>query len=583
MKKISKILCTLMCAMLILCSLSPVLAAGNGMTFSRNSIYVAQKAFDRTPNTIEAWVKLREANIKPYSIISNYGEDTYPCIAFEIINGNPSLLWGDPNYVHSYTFDKVNLLNDEWTHVTVVRDYESGEARCYVNGELAQTLTMYTTAKELICSPFAIGSDKREFNSQAFVGRLRSVAVYDSVRTPEQISADMTSPEKCDSLIAHYEPESGDTIADKSGNGYDAVKTSAHLSSYVEPDQIAHLEDYDYTFAVLGDTQMVTEVYPNDFPKIYDWILNNKESKNIQFVMGLGDITNKSTDKEWKLAMENIDRMLGVVPFSIPRGNHDTVASYNKYVPFDTYKVIVDGAYNNTMLNTYKKFTIGERKFLLFALDFGPSAAVLNWASEVVEAHPDHNVIITTHAYIFRDGEFHDASKPYPPSQFGGVLNGDQIWDKFVRKHENIVMVLCGHTSTDGVLLRHDVGDNGNIITTLLINPQDIDTSFKGLGMVATLHLNENDNNVQVRYYSTIKEKYFCKSAQYSFKLDFIGEDYSAGTNETPSAGPESTATAGNAGNSEFDPTVIIICCVAVMVIAIGFAVFKLAKIYKKK
>lgn len=579
--KVKKIFAVILLALFSLSSVAPAFAANDGLSFGRNSNYVVKKAFDRTPNTIEAWVKLRSTQTGNFSLFSNYGLNMYPCVALEVKKGNPSLLWGDPDYIKSYTFTEVNLLTEEWLHLAVVRDYESSKALCYVNGELAGSIDMHPTAKELVSStPFIIGGDHREFNSQPFAGRVRSIAVYDSARTKEQILADMSSPEKSESLIAMYEINSSDTLTDLSGNGYDADKTSVKLTRYVMPEDQAPLEDYDYTFAVLGDTQIVTESYPNEFPKIYDYILNNKDTMNIKYVMGLGDITNNSTQREWDVAMKNILRLKGKIPFSLARGNHDTRVSFDKNFSYKDYGDTVDGAYNNNMINTWKAFTVGQRKFIVFTLDFGPSQAVLDWASEIIKAHPDHNVIITTHAYIFRDGNFHDASYAYPPSQFGGVLNGDQIWDRFVRKHKNIVLVLCGHTSSDHILIRNDVGDNGNIITTMLINPQDVDTKFKGLGMVATLHLREDDNTVQLRYYSSIKEKYFTKSSQCTIKLNFVNEDYSSAK---PTPSPEITDTPTGPEATGSDTTVIKIVLIAIIVLGIASIVFTLVNLNKKK
>ena len=55
-------------------------------------------------------------------------------------------------------------------------------------------------------------------------------------------------------------------------------------------------KDYAYSFAVIGDTQNLN-LY-SDVRKgtsylkgMYQWILDNQTSKNIQYVMGVGDIT----------------------------------------------------------------------------------------------------------------------------------------------------------------------------------------------------------------------------------------------------------------------------------------------------
>ncbi|MBR3751333.1 MAG: metallophosphoesterase [Clostridia bacterium] len=497
------------------------------IAFSEDFIYSVSKPYDHTVNTFEIWIKLKESNRGNYSIVGSFTNDMYPCISLDIRDGHPSLLWGEEHYVHRYTFKEVDLLTNEWVYLAVVRDFSSSEARCYVNGALAGRLKMQLASRELRVGAFTIGGNCT-YSHMAwlppFPGRIGLISLYSSVRTGSEIMSDMTSPEKCSSLIAQYKFFNDKILSDASGNGYHAVKIPAP-SYYISKKNMPTLKDYSYTFAVVGNTQTIARSYSSDFHKIYDYILDNKDSMNIKYVIGLGGITNSSHESEWSVAMESITRLEGHIPFSLARGNHDTTQTFDEYYPYEVYKHTVDGTYNNSMVNSWKAFVAGKRRFIIFTLDYGPSESVLDWASEIIRKHPEHNVIITTHSYLFRNGELHDESYPFPPSLFGGVLNGDQMWEKFMRKHKNIVMTLCGNISTDNVLLRHDIGNNGNIIATLLLDSQDIDTTFKGLGMVATLHFRDEDNTVQVRYYSTIKKKYFCKSAQYSFKLSFVGEE----------------------------------------------------------
>ena len=93
--------------------------------------------------------------------------------------------------------------------------------------------------------------------------------------------------------------------------------------------------DYGYSFAVIGDTQVITRdesvttagtynaAYSGHLAKLYDWLVNNAESKNIQFAFHMGDVTDWNNSLEWNLAMENISKLTGVIPNNIARGNHD--------------------------------------------------------------------------------------------------------------------------------------------------------------------------------------------------------------------------------------------------------------------
>ena len=100
-------------------------------------------------------------------------------------------------------------------------------------------------------------------------------------------------------------------------------------------DYTAPIDDYAYSFAILGDTQILTREDGGDHARggkkntnytapLFDWVVNNVEAKKIKYVMGLGDITEMSYNaKEWKFGAENILKLNGVVPYSLVRGNHD--------------------------------------------------------------------------------------------------------------------------------------------------------------------------------------------------------------------------------------------------------------------
>ncbi len=293
-------------------------------------------------------------------------------------------------------------------------------------------------------------------------------------------------------------------------------------------DEKAPLEDYAYSMAIIGDTQIVSRDNPDNMAKIYDYVIDNVESKNIKFVMGLGDITDQNTEAEWVNDMAQIRRMDGIVPYSLIRGNHETIQNFNKYIPYADYKNVIAGAYEEgSMVNTYHTFTVGGIQYMVMCLDFGAKDDIIAWANKVIDAHPYHNVIITTHAYLHRDGSLLDAANYSSPSAWGGedYNDGDEMWDKLIKKHENIVLVLSGHISSEKIAMRQDTGENGNTVTQMLINPQGVDadyTSEGGVGMVAMFHFSEDGKTVQVEYYSTIREQYLYESNQFTFELDVV-------------------------------------------------------------
>ena len=79
-------------------------------------------------------------------------------------------------------------------------------------------------------------------------------------------------------------------------------------------------------------------------------------------------------------------------------------------------------------------------------------------------------------------------------------------------------MVVCGHDPTDNIVVLKTPGEYGNVVTQILIDPQGVDVA-EPTGMVAMFYFSADGNNVDVRYYSTVKNQYLKKTNQMSFKV----------------------------------------------------------------
>ena len=502
-----------------------------GMAFTAE-MYKLAKKIEQPINTFVATVYFPESYITSQRggvIIGNYGNSSAN-VNFEIYSdGSPRIYITDKaGTVYNFVFDKANVYTGKWVNIVIVRESAS-TMKCYIDGALVQTISK-SSPEPTTADYHVLGGDLRSGNEQFFKGRIKNVALYSEALTESEAVSLATATKKpilsynLDGLNA---PES---IEDKSGNGYDAKLKKLYYTDK------APLEDYAYSFAVLGDTQILAESYPEKYTALYDWILGNVESKKIKFVLGLGDITNSSTAAEWELAKKNIHRMDGIVPYSLVRGNHDTESTMMKYFPISDYKDKLGGTYDGkSIFNSWQELIVGEVKYLIFTLDYGAKDAVLNWASDIIAAHPDHNVIITTHAYLFRDGTTLDAGDVVPPSNKGSSYNnGDHMWDKLMKKHENIVLVLSGHDPCDYVVYAQDKGVNGNVVTQMLIDPQGVDKAQGGVGMVTMLYFSADGKTMQVETYSTDKNAYFLEENQFTLTLDLAGDKVEVTTDTTP-------------------------------------------------
>ena len=347
-----------------------------------------------------------------------------------------------------------------------------------------------------------------------------------------------------------------------------AVTVSAGTDTvvWVNPDDHkAPLDDYAYSFCVVGDTQKLMRedgkthaineyaTPPEYTAKIYDWIIDNVEEKKIAYVMGLGDIcqTANSVD-EWAVAKEQIKRLNGVVPYSLVRGNHDDTTSFTRVVGNENpeYVETLEGAFEKgraAVLNNWRTLRVGGVSYLIMVLDYYPTDAVLEWANKVIAEHPHHRVIITTHGYLNTNSTpISGYDKNYAPH---GGNSGKDIWNKLGKKHENIFMIISGHVATDGILVSSRQGENKNKVYELLIDGQGLDEEYISkkedpAGLVAMFYFSKDGKSIGLEYYSTVRRAYVDlfkdKISNITPYVDVLGEVETEAPQTT--AIPETTA-----------------------------------------
>ena len=345
--------------------------------------------------------------------------------------------------------------------------------------------------------------------------------------------------------------------------------------------------DIDYSFVAFGDMQSMTWTDNKQgttyVKSVFDWIINNKDSRNIEYVFGLGDtidtLTTYSTNvieangktqnvNEWIVASTQIHRLDGVIPYSIIRGNHDDEGGYHKYICTEDYKNQMTGFYydsskpatlGNSMSNSYRKIIIGGQKYLMLSLDYHADDAVIEWANNVVAANPSYRVIASVHVYLNGSGNsflgfFNEdvgSSNVDNTELVYRSFSGEYFWDNLFSKHANMFMVLCGHDALTNPVHNTRIGDNGNKVIELLIDTSKYDVEFDncyGATFAMVLNFREDTNELQLEYLSPSRiaagySNHHLSGEQISFTyedlpdLDEIDPDISLPTtNETASA-----------------------------------------------
>jgi 3',5'-cyclic AMP phosphodiesterase CpdA len=501
---------------------------GNGLDFSSGDTeLVSTSKLSASPKTFEAWVRI-PTNTQEIGVIAGNGAidgfNGLATINFGVTaDGHPWLYWKETsgNEVNYTAYANVHL--GDWVHVAIVQDSENHKITCYVNGFKADEQTFSVMEDTIPVRPLKIGGDYLWDNVRCFPGKIADIRIWSMVRTQSEIQTNMneqlTGNEE--GLLANWmlNGKINGVYKDTSAQGNDARV----WSEWLEPE----FADGDYTIAVIPDIQFLTLYHQDVLNALFNWIHDNAQARNIQFVIQVGDLTDKNTAVEWQLVKDNFDKLdnAGVSYVFIP-GNHDYKGMpsdrdtdlFNNYLPYNIYSQtsIFGGSYEVDKLdNAYYYFTTDDATYLLLCLEVVPRDPVLDWANKVVTANSDCRVIVVTHAYLSSDGSY-DVSSGY---DIAGN-SGQAIWDKFVSQHTNIIMVLCGHIHYDDLVMRIDTGIYGNAVPQLLVDAQDMDYYHEGVGMIALLTFNNGGRNVAVNWYSVKEDKLFRDWNQFTFFVE---------------------------------------------------------------
>lgn len=305
----------------------------------------------------------------------------------------------------------------------------------------------------------------------------------------------------------------------------------------------SEIKEGSWTLVLLPDTQ----VYSQNFPGIFDsqtaWILNNARPRNVRYVMHLGDIVNVNSIPEWENARRSMGALDGKVPYALVPGNHDygpggnaaTRDTFlNDYFHEEDYRAwpSFGGAMEpGKMDNTFHLFEAGGAKWIIVCLEWAPRDAVVAWANELMAKHPDRKGILVTHAFMNNNDLRYDHQDKVNPQAYnphsyrtpGGKNDGEQLWQKLVKKH-NFVLTVNGHVLGDGTGYRMDHNDAGQPVHQMLANYQF--RKLGGEGYLRTLEFQPDNKTVVVKSYSTIYGNYLLEGDQdFSFQLDLGAKD----------------------------------------------------------
>jgi hypothetical protein len=269
-----------------------------------------------------------------------------------------------------------------------------------------------------------------------------------------------------------------------------------------------------FTIAMLPDTQHYSRKYPDSFLAQTDWIRRNRDKENIVFVTHIGDIVNDRNKRmdEWELADKAMSQLDGVVPWGVCLGNHDFddhganrgVKGFLQYFGPQRFKKYAwYGGASENGLNSYQLFSAGGVDFLVLHLEFDVPNAAIDWARQVLAEHGSCAVILSTHSYLQgRDGIGRNVK-----DTSNGISNtGEDVWNKLIRSHPQIFMVLCGHVQKTVEYKQVSMNDAGKPVVEMLADYQARPNG--GDGWMRLIRFVPAAQEIQVRTFSPVLNKF---------------------------------------------------------------------------
>ena len=340
----------------------------------------------------------------------------------------------------------------------------------------------------------------------------------------------------------------------------------------------AHARDF-FTIAVISDTQnYVDNNKPQPaslevFKQQTRYLADHRNELKLAFVTHVGDVvqhgdgTNGTpgdasygAGHERLRATEAMDILSASgVPFGMSIGNHDydnysykgrttqlvSNVMWRNYFGSDSpyffgkkwYGGASDALADNPGLSSYQTFMVAGLDFLHISLEMEASDAALAWAQAVIDSHPGYATIITTHEYLDPPA-WTDASLPlvvpatriaasagYLKGSPGGWNDAQGVWDKLIKKNDQIFMVLCGHAWTGtvdhvskGEAIRIDLNNSAHPVYQLLTDYQgNTSLSSGGDGWMRLMDFDLHEGTIHFSTYSPLLNKYAGQNGEYTF------------------------------------------------------------------
>jgi len=469
----------------------------------------------------------------------------------------------------TYTADTVDVRGKGWVLVTCVFDDECDIVRWFIDGKRVETITGATATNPVRYEAMKFGGDNTfslvsnsanysNYNTNYFKGQIAYVSAWSTVRKNSEILAEAQAlqansanvPTAGEGLMGSWSfAGSGDVLktvyADKSGNGNDAVPYARFLNDYdadyLKANNIStEMAEGDYSILLMPDIQNITRDHMGGYSAYLDdymqWIVDNQEKYNILAYVSMGDLVQDDAKTNSSGEWNNVGNAFPIleqagIPGVPMRGNHDGSGFFSQFIDYDHYASqpwFGDTFDEGYLDNCYWYIDAGERQYLVFSLgwstagdaiatgnpngrteqEIGKNTELMEWVNEVIEAHPNHNVILTAHNGMSWTTAY--------------TANGQSLYDNILSKHDNIVLASYGHIDERIVVNRTDKRSDGVEFPSLLVDGQGIDQYEGCHAFVCLLTFKNDSDEAFLNWYSVREGSLYRVDGQYSITIPHV-------------------------------------------------------------
>jgi len=257
-----------------------------------------------------------------------------------------------------------------------------------------------------------------------------------------------------------------------------------------------------YTFAWMSDTQHYSRSFPDTFLAMTQYLSDNEEALNLEYVIHTGDIVaSSSKEYQWELAAEAMDK-IAHIPAGWCAGNHDVSSkinykNYSLYFGEDQsdYRECYGGSYRDNR-GHYDLIDAGSSSFIFLYMGYSVEQDGIDWMRAVLDQYPHRTAIICTHAYFDTNLD---------------ILSDGQMIQEVIEDYPNVCMVLCGHryNVAEETAWYDDDGDGTpeRPVYQLICNYQSAG-SDGGSGYMMFMKVDEEKGTIDFYTYSPVTDDY---------------------------------------------------------------------------